>query len=288
MATSTPWRASERRRLARRPSSDARAPPARSAGRRRNASPDCTGPGPRGDSGANPGHIGGAGQDTHGGSRAHHGPPPEPPAAPESVSLLIEQDLAGRFKFIEKHMSDAFDGIQIELGDFEFEFDSASFEELNDVQNWVWLSEEERKDIAKAKQDAMEIARGAMSHAKANITRAQRDSKRARRDQQRTQRDAERAKDRAERDRERAYRHAEHNEERAERDFERSNERAEARAEQTERYNRTVSKNVSEQELLTLRQKALEKAQAELESELKEIKRQRANLEREKRKVKSN
>jgi len=208
---------------------------------------------------------------------------PEPPAAPTTVSALIEQELAGRFKYIEKHMADAFEGFEIDLDDFEFEFDSATFERLNGIQSWAGLSKEDRKDIEKAKHDAMEIAREAMSHAKANIAHAVRDQKRA-------QRDAQRDSVRAQRDRQRARRDAERKRARVERDFERSVERAEARAEkmeyrfeQTERYKH----DVSEQEFLTLRQKALEEAQADLEKELKEIKRQRDKLERKKHKSKN-
>ncbi len=220
---------------------------------------------------------------------------PAPSATPATVSTRIEQELAGRFKFIEKHMTDAFEGFEIDFNDFddfEFEFDSTSFERLNGIQSWAWLSKEERKDIEKAKHNAMEIAREAMSQAKVSITRAQRDIERA-------QRNAERDNERAQRDRQRARRDAERKRERIARDFERSIERAEVHAEkraeartekmeyqweQTERYNH----NVSEHELLNLRQKALEEAQDDLERELKEVKRQREKLERKKRKAKNN
>lgn len=174
---------------------------------------------------------------------------------------------------------------------------------------------EAQKEIARATRDRAKAQRNAERDAERSLRdreRSLRDQERAERDAERAERDAERNREHAEREAERAERnaereqaHAEREAERAERDAERSREhaereferaikRAEAQAERelarAEReWARTTGENIEidEHEVLALQEKALIEAQADLEKQLSEIKRRRADLKRQKRNSKN-
>lgn len=169
--------------------------------------------------------------------------------------------------------------------------------------------QQDLQDINNDLQRAREKAEHDRKQAQKDIERAERDMERAQRDRARAERDAERAREQAERERERAKEEAERNRERAqafqerereraereaerareqaEREFERAIQQAEAQAErELERAERewarqyTNSRTIDERETLALREKAVREARRDLDRELAEIERLRAELER--------
>ena len=151
-----------------------------------------------------------------------------------------------------------------------------------------------QKDRERAEQDR--------ERAERDRERAERDAERAReqaeRERERAQQEAERAREEAERsreraqalrerERERAEREAERAREQAEREFERAIQQAEARAErELERAEREWAKQhknkqvINKRETLALREKAVKEARRDLDRELAEIERLRAELDR--------
>ncbi|MEO1243613.1 MAG: peptidoglycan DD-metalloendopeptidase family protein [Pseudomonadota bacterium] len=249
------------------------------------------------------------------------------PSTRLTLRTQIEQNLGGRLKTIEVKMANAFDGIEIDdLEGFEFEFGDVSIESVEDfktfamngigeLQSWEFLTEDDREAWSEAQREAAQAARDALREAQKEISRATRDRAKAQRDteraaerslrdrerslrdQERAERDAERAereRERVARDAERAERDAERAREKAEREFERAIKRAEAQAErELERAEREWERSagesiqMDEQEVLELQEKALMEAQADIEKQLNEIKRRRADLKRQKRKSKN-
>ncbi len=232
----------------------------------------------------------------------------------------IEVKMANAFDGIE---IDGLEGFEFEFGDVTVEgvegFKTFAMNGIEEFQSWEFLSEGDREAWAETQREAAQAARDALREAQKEIERATRDSAKAQRDaeraaerslrdherslrdQERAERDAERAERnaereqaRAEREAERAERDAERSRERAEREFERAIERAEAQAERelarAEReWARTTGENIEidDHEVLALQEKALIEAQADLEKQLSEIKRRRADLKRQKRNSKN-
>jgi murein DD-endopeptidase MepM/ murein hydrolase activator NlpD len=218
-------------------------------------------------------------------------PAPEPRIAPAPRSEWIEQELAGRFKFVEGHLADTLENFDFnKFENFEFDFDNSAFDgfngfeafsvsEFGDVQRWGWLSQEERENVIEARRNATEIARDALREAKAGIAQAQRDNKRAQRDQKRARRDMERTR----RSAERTWPDAES----TRLDAERTKLDVEREMKRVKRGWAKSNDNIDAQEILALQEKALKEAQINLENELAEIKRRRAELKREKRNTKT-
>jgi len=222
--------------------------------------------------------------------------PPAPVKAPATLGEQLEQQLTGRLQDIDEKITNAFSDLEfsgfenVDIAISEFDFDSLEgvktfvISEFGQVGDWKFLSDEDREEIRAAQREAEQAMRD-----------AEREMRHMERERERAEQERERALEAREREYERAEREAERARERTELQFERALERAEAQAQrEIERAEREWARmageeiEIDEREMLALEEKALAEAQAELEEQLREIRRQREELDRRNRSGKSN
>lgn len=243
---------------------------------------------------------------------AQANPEPIVKPSPESVSERFSYRLKGFNEKAAKIFNELdwdelkeFEGFQLEFSngndEHPVELRSFAYSTNEGHENWEWLPKEEKDAIVNAQKEA----RKAMNHARRESEKAMHRSERAR---ERAERDAERAEkemmreieraeneqERSEREMELAESRAEHQRERAEYEFERAMQQAAERAEREmdiaeDELVRMAGEleQYDEQEMLEMQEKALLAAQAGLEKQLDEIKRQRKDLKRQKQKSNS-
>lgn len=150
--------------------------------------------------------------------------------------------------------SDVWENIVKDLPDYAFVIDGSE------------LSDEDRRNIERAREEAMKAAEKARRNARKQIEQARRQMEHALKDRERTMRDSERVM----RERERAMR-----------DLERGQRERERAVRELERERRSDGEHTVE--LLKLREEALREAEEDLARERAELERMRAELEAEKR-----
>ncbi len=245
---------------------------------------------------------------------------PTAPADPEPVVKPTPESISEKFSYRLKGFNEQaakifneldfddlkdLEGFQIEFGNDEdghpVELRSFAYKTNDGHENFEWLSEEEQVAIASAQKEAKKAMQRAHRESEKAMQKSERARERAERDAERAERQMMREIERAENEHERAEREmelaesrAEHQRERAEYEFERAMEQAAERAEREmdiaeEELARMALKmeQVDVQEMLEMQEKALLAAQAGLEKQLDEIKRQRKDLKRQKRKSNS-